>query len=135
MAYPAKILLAWGEAISGNEKFREYLMTNGFEELALFCFALHHDQKSRTWLMSEGFPHLMALIRGAEGDAQAVAWLRKFSYSNLADVADGADNDDEAVKRLLGRGEREWAGLALKIRSIKNRIEDDNADIHRISRS
>lgn len=110
-------------------------MTHGFEELGLFCFALHHDQKSRTWLMSKGFPHLMALIRGAEGDSQAIQWLQKHKFTYLADVALGADNDDEAIKRLLGLGQREWAGLALKIRSVKNQIEADNEDIHKISRT
>lgn len=135
MSYPAKILLAWGEAISGSANFREYLMKHGFEELGLFCFALRHDARSRNWLMTEGFPHLMATIRGAEGDALAVEWLRRFGYGNLAEVALGADNDDEAIGRLLARGEREWAGLALKIRSVKNQIEDDNADIHKISRN
>jgi hypothetical protein len=29
--------------------------------------------------------------------------------------------------------QREWAGIALKIRSIKNKIEEDNNDMHRIS--
>lgn len=85
--------------------------------------------------MSKGFPHLMALIRGAEGDSQAIQWLQKHKFTYLADVALGADNDDEAIKRLLGLGQREWAGLALKIRSVKNQIEADNEDIHKISRT
>jgi len=85
--------------------------------------------------MTEGFPHLMALIRGAEGDQDAVGWLTRHGYTNLVGVARGADNDDDAIRRLMARGEREWAGLALKIRSVKNAIEADNADIHKISRN
>ena len=42
--------------------------------------------------------------------------------------------NDEAVKRLIKAGQREWAGIALKIRSVKNQIESDNNDMHKISR-
>ena len=37
------------------------------------------------------------------------------------------------LDRLLAANQREWAGLALKIRHIKNGIERDNNDVHRIS--
>ena len=43
MQYPAKVLLAWGEAISGNREIRDWLMQNGYPELALTCHALHLD--------------------------------------------------------------------------------------------
>jgi hypothetical protein len=35
----------------------------------------------------------------------------------------------------MQQGQREWAGIALKIRSIKNQIEADNNDIHKIART
>ncbi len=135
MEYPAKVLLAWGEAISGNQEIRDWLMSNGYPELALTCHALQHVESARSWLMSNAQPHLMALVRGSEGDARAVEWLEKFGYSYLKDVALGADNDDEAVTRLLKLNQREWAGIALKIRAVKNRIEAENNDMHRISRN
>ncbi len=135
MEYPAKVLLAWGEAISGNEEIRDWLMANKYPELALTCHALYHVESARSWLLANGQPHLMALVRGSEGDARAVEWLDKFGYNYLKDVALGADNDDEAVKRLLQLDQREWAGIALKIRAVKNQIEADNNDMHRISRT
>mgnify|MGYP004169864977 FL=1 len=84
--------------------------------------------------MSNQHPHLMAMVSGAEGNSQAVRWLQKFGFNYLKDVALGADNDDEAIKRLIKAQQREWAGIALKIRSVKNQIERDNNDIHKISR-
>lgn len=75
----------------------------------------------------------MALVRGAEGEAKAVQWLDAFGYNYLAQVALGADNDDAAVEKLIKLNQREWAGIALKIRSIKNKIEENNNDMHRIS--
>ena len=134
MQYPAKVLLAWGEAISGNLEIREWLMTNGYPELGLTCHALQLVDSARSWLMANGHPHLMALVSGCEGDKQALQWLEKFGYTYLKDVALGADNDDEAVKRLLKANQREWAGIALKIRAVKNQIESDNNDMHKISR-
>ena len=135
MQYPAKVLLAWGEAISGHAALRNWLLENDYKELGLTCFALRHDQAARDWLMAEGFPHLMALVRGSEGEGQAVVWLERFGFEFLADVARGADNDDDAIHRLMQQGQREWAGIALKIRSIKNQIEADNNDIHKIART
>jgi hypothetical protein len=83
--------------------------------------------------MKNGHPHLMAMIRGAEGEGKAIEWLDKFGYNYLAQVALGADNDDAAIERLIKMNQREWAGIALKIRSIKNQIEENNNDMHRIS--
>ena len=34
--YPVKVLVAWGEAISGNAEFRDWLLGNGYPELGLF---------------------------------------------------------------------------------------------------
>ncbi|HBP45749.1 MAG TPA: hypothetical protein DD635_07580 [Flavobacteriales bacterium] len=134
MQYQAKVLLAFGEAISGNREIRDWLMQNGFPELALTCHAIQLDESARSWLMSNQHPHLMAMVSGAEGNSQAVRWLQKFGFNYLKDVALGADNDDEAIKRLIKAQQREWAGIALKIRSVKNQIERDNNDIHKISR-
>jgi hypothetical protein len=133
MQYPAKVLLAWGEAISGNSKVHHWLMQNGFPELGLTCHALHHVESARSWLMQNGHPHLMALVRGAEGEGNAVVWLNMHGFDYLAHVALGADNDDAAIEKLIKLNQREWACIALKIRSIKNQIEENNNDMHRIS--
>ena len=72
MQYPAKVLLAWGEAISGNQALKDWLAGNGYPELAMACHAIRNHGPSRTWLMEHGFQHLMAMIRGSEGDKQAL---------------------------------------------------------------
>ena len=132
--YPDKVLLAWGEAISGNADLKNWLMANDFPELGLFVHALHLDAAAREWLMAEGHPELMALCRGAEGEAQAVEWLKNHRLGVLADMALAADNDDEAMARLLEEGHALWAGLALKIRSVKNGIESRHNDWHTYNR-
>ena len=83
--------------------------------------------------MQNGHPHLMAMVRGAEGEGKAIVWLKMHGFDYLAYVALGADNDDAAIEKLIKLNQREWAGIALKIRSVKNKIEEKNNDMHRIS--
>ena len=73
ISYPPKILIAWKEAIKGNRKIKNWLTTNGYKELGIFCHALRNDYKAKNWLFENGYAHLLALINGAEGDEKA--WL------------------------------------------------------------
>ena len=66
--------------------------------------------------------------------AFAVQWLRSHGHEVLANMALAADNDDDAMKALLKEDERLWATLALKIRSVKNGIEERHNDWHTFSR-
>jgi len=132
--YPVKVLVAWGEAISGNAEFRDWLLGNGYPELGLFVHALHNQDEARAWLLNEGFPELMALCNGAEGKGSAVQWLRNHDHPVLALMALAADNDDEAMRELLEKHDRIWGALALKIRSIKNGIEERHNNWHTFGR-
>ena len=131
--YPAKIIIAWGEAISGNAKMRDWLTTNGYPELGLFSFALRNKDDARKWLMENGHPHLMALINGAEGNPNALMWLKKFDFDVLEKMARAGDNDDAALRWLYENDLNDMAVIAQKIRFVKNEIESDNNDAHKIS--
>lgn len=132
LQYPAKILLAWAEAIKGNNEIRDWLIKNGYPELGLFVFALHNQDEARIWLMKNKFPHLMALINGAEGNEDAVQWLEKAGFTVLAKVALAGDNDLEAFEWIKHRDPL-FAKIALEIRNVKNEIEDNNVDPHKFS--
>ena len=84
--------------------------------------------------MDNNCPELMALVMGSEGDKKALNWLRANSYSKLALIAEGADNDNTAIEELLKMDEKEWAMISLKIRAVKNSIQEDNDDWHKQSR-
>ncbi|MEO5585294.1 MAG: hypothetical protein ABIQ75_07555 [Flavobacteriales bacterium] len=131
--YSAKILLAWGEAISGNTQIRDWLIKNGFPELGIFVFALHLKADARKWLMEHGHPHLMAVIRGVEGENKALEWLEAHDMVVLRKVAE-CGGDEEAFQWLLKNEHRELAMLGLKMWSIKMQIEDDHNDPHKFSR-
>ena len=132
--YPTKVLIAWGEAISGNAELRDWLLGHGYPELGLFVHAMHNQSEARTWLINEGFPELMALCGGSEGDPRAIQWLRNHGHPVLALMALAADNDNDAMRELIQGHDRIWANLALKIRSIKNGIEERHNDWHSFGR-
>lgn len=132
-SYPAKVVVAWGEAISGNVKIKDWLMANGYPELGLFVHALNNQEEARKWLLDNDHPHLMALINGCEGNINAVNWLKKFEFDVLAQMALAADNNQHAAVWLVENGFREWAIVAEKIRRIKNDLDRRNNDVHSIS--
>ena len=132
-SYPAKILLAWGEAISGNGKIREWLMVNGYPELGIFVFALRNKDDAKKWLFDNNFRHLAATISGAEGNKDAIEWLTKSNFDILARVAAIGDGNEASFKWLLDHGQKEMAMIGKKIEAVKNEIEQDNNDVHKIS--
>ncbi|MEQ9186109.1 MAG: hypothetical protein RLP15_00120 [Cryomorphaceae bacterium] len=131
--YDVKILLAWGESISGNKKITEFLMKNGYPELGLFHFALRNEERSRDWLMENKFPHLMALINATEGNKGARKWLAEQGFDLLLDMGLSADGDKEAYARLMQSEMKIFAVISKKIESIKDEIEDRKNDPHKFS--
>lgn len=132
--YEPKIILAWGEAVSGNATIRNWLMANGYKELALFVYALNNKDAAREWLMTNKYYQLMAVINGAEGNKTAINWLNNFGFDVLAKVAEAASGNQESFAWLLKNNQRELALLSKKIEFVKDRIEEDNNDVHKISK-
>lgn len=131
MDYPVKILLAWGEAISGNAQLRDWLVKNGYPELGIFCFALRNKPDARDWLMKNGHPQLMAVINGIEGDEGALDWLERNGMQALKQVALTGDGDAEALKWLVANGHRELAMLGHKMHVVKRGLDDEYTDPHK----
>lgn len=131
-AYPIKILVAWGEAIDGNKKLRDWLIKNKYEELGMFCFALKNDTKAQNWLMKKGYPHMVALIKGIEGDKNARQWLSKNNFELLYHMSLAADGNVDA-KRFLLSHDKVYAALANKMEKVKDNIEWKNNDMHSIN--
>lgn len=127
--YPEKILVAWAEAISGNAEIRDWLMKNGYPELGLFRFALFFDKPACDWLLKKA-PHLLATIKAVEGKKQAFKWLEVNKLHLLIRLAKAADNNKEELDYLL-KNDPLFAAIALRIRLVKNEIEEANNDAHR----
>jgi len=127
--YSEKIIVAWGEAISGNLEIRDWLMKNNYPELGLFCYALFFDKSASDWLMKNA-PHLLATIKGAEGKNDAIRWLEINGFKLLAIVAKAADNDKEQMRWLM-INDKLFGLLAQRIKLVKDDIEEANNDVHR----
>jgi hypothetical protein len=134
LEYPAKVLLAWGEAISGNRPIRDWLMKNGFPELGIFTFALRNNREAREWLMQNGHPHLLAVITGIEGDEKALKWLDDHRMHVLRQVALTGDGDEQAYRWLVEQGHRELAVIGKKMHKVKSDLDDEYGDPHRFPR-
>ncbi|MEM9052559.1 MAG: hypothetical protein AAGC47_10940 [Bacteroidota bacterium] len=132
-SYPAKILVAWSEAIGGNKKIREWLASNGYPELSVFVFALNNKEDAKKWLMDNGYQHLAATIAAAEGKKDAIEWLKKYEFDILAHAGMSGDGHEASFQWLVRNGHREMAIVAKRIEEVKDRIEQDNNDVHRIS--
>lgn len=132
LVYPAKIIIAWGEAISGNKEIRDWLAKNGYPELYTFVFALNLKETARDWLMKNKYPHLMALIQGVERNEKALNWLKQNGFETLSHIALAGDGDDYSLEWLKAN-HRDFAHLALKIKIRKDQIQLDHDDVHKIS--
>lgn len=75
----------------------------------------------------------MALINGAEGNVNALLWLRKHEFDILEKMARCGDNSDDAMLWLMNNGHEVFANIAVRIQNVKNDIERNNNDVHRIS--
>ena len=131
--YPAKVLLAWGEAIAGHAGLRDWLIKNGYPELGIFTFALRNKTDARDWLMKNGHQHLMAVITGIEGDTGALAWLDHFNMHVLKQVAMVGDGNEQAVRWLIDHGHKELALAGLKMHKVKSDMDEDYSDPHKFS--
>ncbi|MCB9170827.1 MAG: hypothetical protein H6597_03990 [Flavobacteriales bacterium] len=131
MEYPAKVLLAWGEAISGHTGLRDWLLRNGYAELGIFTFALRNKPEARKWLMDNGHPQLMAVIRGIEGDRAALEWLDRHGMHVLKELALCGDGEKAAFTWLVQHGHRELAMIGVRMHRVKTDLDEDYGDIHK----
>ena len=126
--YSEKVLVAWGEAISGNTEIRDWLLKNNYPELALFCYALYFDEKSSNWLF-KNHPHLLALIKAVEGNNNARIFLSN-KFPQLYKISLAADGDVVKMNFLI-KNDPLFAVIANKIKLVKDDIDEINNDIHK----
>jgi hypothetical protein len=130
LEYPPKIILAWAKAIEGHDEIRDWLAKNGYEELAVACWAIRLNTDSRDWLMENGFPHLMAMINAAEGNEQARIWLEKHGFTMLYNLGLAGDGEQEGFAWIQKNCTPDIFILAQTIRKIKDEIEERHNDVH-----
>lgn len=131
LEYPSKVLIAWREAIGGNDEFRDFLIKSPYKELGIFCFAILNDKKSRKWLLDNNYAHLLATIEGIEGKESALVFLKKNGFDLLFHFARSADSWKDSQIWLQKKDKLLYA-ISLKIEYIKDEIDLRNQDPHKI---
>jgi len=131
--FSAKVLSVWSEAISGDKKCLEILLKSEYKALGLFVYALHLKDDARNWLLENGYAHLMAMINGIEGNKNAIVWLDAHGFHILKNMALSADGEKEGLNWLIKNNHKDMALIAKKIEHLKDEIEMDNNDVHKIS--
>jgi len=128
--YPAKIILAWSQAVEGNGEILNWLKDNGYEELYMACHATKLNQDARDWLQSNGFAHLLAMINAAEGNESAQKWLLTHDFEVLYHVAMAVENDETSWDWLGKNAPADLFILTKSIKKVKDEIEENHNDIH-----
>jgi len=132
--YHPKIILAWSKAIEGNVELMKYLLDNGYKELTMAAHAIRLKDEARDWLMENGYPQLMAMINGAEGNEQAQQWLKMNNYLLFYHMAIAIDDELEGFKWINQNSTQEIFYLTKIIKQVKDGIEEEHNDTHRMSR-
>ena len=132
LEYPTKVLIAWREAIGGNVEFRDFLIRSPYKELGIFCFAILNDKKSRKWLLDNNYGHLLATIEGIEGKDSALVFLKENGFDLLFHFARSADSWKDS-QIWLQKNDKLLYAISLKIEFIKDEIELNNEDPHKLN--
>lgn len=129
--YDAKVLLAWHESLKGDNRFTEYLLHNGFPELAALSRAILSDLDALKWLMDNGYPEFAILSDAIDDEDEAIEWLEKAHCDFLSKFAAACRKDDAAIKWFV---DNELHGFIPIIRTIHDILlfqSWDSSDIHR----
>ncbi len=131
-AYPAKIFLAWAEAIDGNEKFIQWLLQNGYPELICVIDFLWGSTKAGNWFMTNKMPQWRAFAEYVgDKNENARQWLLINGYDHLALVGDAIYNKSGALQALDKKGLPELLILAQILNKLLYKIEFDTNLVYR----
>lgn len=128
--YPPKIIMAWSQAIEGNEEIINWLNQNGYEELAMATYAIKLKDEARLWLQNNGYAHLLAMINAAEGNESAQKWLLVHDFEILYHIAMAVEDEQTSWQWIHKNAPVDIFLLTKAIKKIKDGIEENHNDIH-----
>jgi len=113
--YENSALLKLCALIREEEGARQWLIDNGYRELAEFWEANERVEKSFRWLLENNHRELAALVDALHSEEKAKMFLVKAGHPELAAVVDAADGNKTAVVFLLKSGNKGWLAVAREI--------------------
>ena len=129
LEYPSKVIIALGEAISGNKKIMQWFMKNGYPELAAYSSAVRGSDEAVQWLIKNKYPELAALDAALSRDANAYQWLHKYKFPFYILFAEACQGKPIALSKLKKEPNREaFLHLAMK---TKHFFDTKTFDYHK----
>lgn len=133
--YDAKLLLAFGESLKLNKKFTDFLLNNGFPELAALSSAINSDTDALQWLLDNGYPEFAVLSNAIDNEEAAIAWLEKYNCDFLSKFAGACRKEDEAVKWFVANDLQIYIRLIKIIHEILLQQALASDDVHKLRMS
>lgn len=127
--YPVKILLAFEMSISGNKEFFNWLLENGYPELAALSNAIRGNPEAINWLVVNGFRHFAAFDAASIDDDHAMIWLEKHGFVFLAVLAKACRGQQESIAKLNSMGLEIFVRIAWRVKEFS---DGQTFDYHRI---
>jgi hypothetical protein len=128
--YPAKIWLAFGETLKGNKDILDWLLKNGYRELAVLSSAVRGSEEATEWLMKNGFPHLAALDAAIDGDQNAYKWLHDNKHDFFIVFADACHANPAAIYWFRKNKLDALLNIALLIKKLRDSATYDYHKLH-----
>lgn len=129
--YEPKIIIAWGESLKGKRKFTDFLMTNGFPELAALSNAINSDLEALKWLMANGYPEFAILSDAIDDEDLAIEWLKKYHCDFLSTFAAACRKDDAAIKWFVDNKLDVFILIIKTIHDILLQQSYDSSNVHK----
>ncbi len=129
--YEPKIIIAWGESLKGKRKFTDFLMTNGFPELAALSNAINSDLEALKWLMANGYPEFAILSDAIDDEDLAIEWLKRYHCDFLSTFAAACRKDDAAIKWFVDNKLDVFILIIKTIHDILLQQSYDSSNVHK----
>ncbi|MCQ2280247.1 MAG: hypothetical protein MJZ49_05545 [Bacteroidales bacterium] len=129
--YDATNLLPWHDSLTGDHRFTDFLMQNGFPELAALGRAILSDTDALKWLMENGYPEFAILSDAIDDEDEAIEWLVKAKCDFLSTFAAACRKDDAAIKWFVDNNLHGFIPIIRTIHDILLFQSWDSSDVHR----
>ncbi len=129
--YDAKVLLAFGETFTESDgAFLNWLLKNGYPELAALSSAIRGSEDAVQWLLNNKFKHYAALDAAIDGDVKAYNWLLANGHDILAVFSDAVNKNLNAINWFNKHNLMIFNHLAKKINAFRDNQTYDYHKLH-----
>ncbi|MFA8449116.1 MAG: hypothetical protein ACEPOW_00310 [Bacteroidales bacterium] len=126
--YPTKIWMAFGETMTGNEKIHQWLLENGYPELAALSSSIQGSEEALKWLTENGFVEFAILDAAIDEQPSAMQWLKKYGLDIELKFAAMCNKDQKCIAYFNSHDLKIFIHLANKINEFRDNMI---FDVHR----